>query len=154
MKPLTWKEIERISKTENEFGRTEEIFEKYRIYLDELKNKNIDISKYVRNNLFVPPEKIENISIIKPYAITLNSFPYNIESDIYNYIVWINPIISMNDDFLEQIKLSIKDVFGEYLMRQNPVHTRSVQNVIHYHVFSKTKPEDIQSHLSTLLPID
>lgn len=148
MKPLNRKNIQKIIETCSNFPRKPEITKKYEEYQKILDSKNIDISEYIDKSLF------NNKYYVRIFAITLNTFPYNLEEDLYNYILWINPKVIINKDIFDGIIKTVEKLLGDILMRQNPENDRSVLGVIHHHIFSNVKPENLKSeHFLKLLPI-
>lgn len=152
MKPLTKTMIQEIIDNGSTFPRKPEVSDAYNEYRNKLELRNIDISDFVAKSLF--GNKYEKT--IRIYAITLNSFPYNLEKGYYNYILWLNPLININEELFGNIVKSVKSLLGEdILMRQNPVEDRSVLGVLHHHIFSTKDPDEIQSeNFLELLPLN
>jgi len=150
MEPHSWDEIERIIREHEIFNRLPETEENYQIYKKHLISKNIDISDYVKHSLFGSKKN----TVAKIYSLTINSFPYYVEPKIYGYIVWINPFIELSSKILDNIKKDLSNIFGEYMMRQNPEATRSVKGVTHFHLFSRVTPEEIKDKLDVLQEVE
>lgn len=142
---LTWDEIHKVISRNELFERDPETMQTYQQYKDELQEKGIDISHYVGTSLF-PLTKPED------FAITLNNYPYSLQEDIINYVVWLNPRTTLTDTKYQELLEHLRVVLGDFLIKQNPMENKSVKGVEHFHVFSKKVLVGTE-HLITLLPM-
>lgn len=135
MQDLTWNEIsDRINRNEILY-RTPEMNIAYENHKNKLKEQKRSLASYVNEYLF---------SDERPYVLTLNNFPYQIEKGLYNYILWINPIDSLDFKF---VQTKIKEIFGEALIMQNPEYNRSIKEITHYHIFTKNNIGNHEDYL-------
>ena len=90
---------------------------------------SLKYSEFLKNN-----GKI-NLNFDKEWVIKLNDFPYNLENDIFHYVLWFNSPEERNIDIIEKIiniyfdKLSIWSI--------NLIENRSNVRFFHVHIFTK-----------------
>jgi hypothetical protein len=85
------------------------------------------IENYVKT-LYIDP--------FEPYLFIQNRFGYHLADNIKHYLLWVNPRHDISDFHAEKI---IRERFPtqEIHFIINPVKYRSIQGVVHYHVFIK-----------------
>lgn len=105
--------------------RTDEILEKYK----EFKNKNIDISLYIKNKY------LKNCS----FSIEKNTFPYNTEKNVEHYVLWIHDNFEKNISsfFLENVikEKMVLLQFDEYIYFENHISVKTIPDILHYQIF-------------------
>ena len=130
---------------------------KYDNFKKIIKNNNNNIKNYILTNFF---KNNENIIFIK------NNFPYDVESNIYHYVLWFNSNYCYLNELNNQINLikiimkkyirtykiffdtkKINDttinnyIFSnyEFIFFENIKENKSINSIKHIHVFFKLK---------------
>ena len=109
--------------------RTPNIRSKYEKFKKKLNNSSISIDTYIYNKY------LKN----DMYKIIENNFPYNIDNNMYHYVLWINPkcfkIINdkkITDIICDKMK---KLNCNEYFCFENQNGSKSVLKIPHYQIF-------------------
>ena len=107
-------------------GRKKEVEDKYSKFRENVKKKYGSTANYLEQTLFSKNE---------PFILKLNDFPYNTQSNIYHYLLWINP--KYNSHFNNKnIKEKLDIFFGKnYIFFKNNTNNMSIKSIIHYHIF-------------------
>lgn len=110
-------------------ARSEDILNKYKVWKLKLKNKGYEINSYLHNKY------LKN----KSFSIDINPFPYNLEDNIYHYVLWIN------NDYRDKVtNLEIKNIIYKkmselncsgYVCFENHIDCKSVSKVLHFQIF-------------------
>jgi len=90
---------------------------------------NIEINDYLHNKYVLN----------RNYCIEMNPFPYNVDKNIFHYVLWINnkyrntvtnkEIVDIITD--KMIKLN----YNGYICFENHIDCKSVNKILHYQVF-------------------
>lgn len=136
---MDWKELGHNIEKGIILTRSDSVEKKYREHMNSLKEREVDINQAVTEALFTED---------RLYAITLNTFPYNLKKGIIHYILWINPEREIS---FELIKIMSNKIFGENFIKRNPKENQTVKGVVHYHVFCKRGPKKITNRNFTEL---
>ena len=72
------------------------------------------------------------------FSFLINEFPYNLKKGLKHYVFWINPRIEhkINNDMIYYL-ISKKVCDGEYIIFENPISSRSIKSIRHFHVIIK-----------------
>ena len=68
--------------------------------------------------------------------IELNKFPYNIDSGITQYVVWINPMYKTNEDYIRYF-VNKYVTPQNYSLYKHDIKHGSIPEIEHYHLFIK-----------------
>jgi hypothetical protein len=74
------------------------------------------------------------IKFDKDWGITINKFPYNLEKDIFHYVLWFN---SSEERSIQEIENVINRINPKPVWFINSVENRSVKTFFHVHIFTK-----------------
>lgn len=111
--------------------RTNTIIRKYNNYNLYLKKNNINKDKYI----------IEKYLSDSKYSIVKNRFPYNIDSNMQHYVLWIHPYYFnkiSNKEICLIIINKMKEInYDEYFCFENHINAKSILGVPHFQVFYK-----------------
>lgn len=106
------------------FPRTKEVQKEY----DEFKSTNPDVNDIVLRK-FDTVEKA-----IRGWILVKNDFPYGFNPDIVHMVLWVHPFNTMDDDDVDEVLKSIKDI-DDYCFFRNRPNVRSVETIDHFQVF-------------------
>lgn len=144
--PLTWMDLQKYDKNPPRISltRTVEMETKYEEHKRKLSQNEQQIDDYIKNKYF--SDENEN----KKFICVPNAFPYNCESHIKHYLIWVNP--KFNKYFPESLNYSkydpmvtkeVHDKFGtdvnEFIFFENIMELKSVKTIRHIHIFIKHK---------------
>lgn len=106
--------------------RKPEIQTAYLRHKQNLQLKGLSHDEHIRRNILGDQE----------YVLTLNGFPYDLESGIEHYVFWMLPEKKIS---IECAKVYVEIVLGsEVIIFDNIEANRSVKTVPHYHVFIRS----------------
>ena len=110
----------------SQFKRKKEIEDEYKFHLDSLKKKNIRVSDYIQKIAFPDNES---------YKFLKNEFPYDLEDGIDHWLLWLNPIYSIEDTYIKEL---VEHRMGsEVVYFCNYKFNQSIPTIRHCHIFVK-----------------
>ena len=143
--PLTWMGIKKYDKNPPKVGltRTVDMEAKYEDHKTNIAQMSQKIDEYINTKYF------SNENENKICVFVANSFPYNCESNIKHYLIWVNPKFNMFfpdtlncSKFDPMVKKEVHETFGknnsEYIFFENIMELKSVKTIRHLHIFIKS----------------
>jgi len=106
-------------------ARKDEITSKYKSHKEKFQNDE-QLQTYILSTYLNEGKK--------QWAIVKNDFPYNVDSNITHFLLWINPNNLLTKD---KIDIIVKDFAkdNEVVYFQNHVSMQSIKSIPHYHIF-------------------
>jgi len=108
--------------------RTLQVTASYHKHKIELAKRGITVEQHIRDTYFSRHQSV---------VVCKNSYPYHLKPSIEHWLVWCNPNVLTEAEFLKSIPTLMKSYFQncKTLWFQNPPEWRSVKSVPHVHVF-------------------
>ena len=143
--PITWKELEKyhLKTPDKEMYRHPKVQKAYDEFLEILSKQNLSINKYVLEAIF------SDEYYSRPFIITKNKFPYNIEEKYAHLLIWLNPLYEVEES---EILLFLKEKCegNPFILFKNDPQNSSVCLVTHYHLFVNKEYENVLCNIEVL----
>ena len=123
---MNWETLETFDFKKNKIRRTNSIQQKYNIE----KNNKLNYDKYILNHYLTN----------KLYNLQPNKFPYDLNSNIKHYVLWLHPMIKSKHIYDKKfiyklLKSMIKN--NSFIFYMNSYKNKSIKSIPHYQVFIK-----------------
>ena len=109
--------------------RSEHTINDYDIWKKYIKDNNLNINNYLHKKYLSDCN----------YCIEKNRFPYNVEENIFHYVLWINKNYEYklnNKKILDIITLKMNELnYSGYICFENHELSKSVDDILHYQIF-------------------
>ena len=109
--------------------RTDDVILKYNEWTHYIIDNDFEINDYLYNKYLLDKE----------YSIDINPFPYNVDTNIFHYVLWVNHLTFKNLTSEKRHSIILKKMkelgFQDYICFENHSDCKSVDKVIHYQIF-------------------